>query len=415
MNGNLNNPSDWRSVLSAYTRQLPSSLRRVLLVPPDITRIHSGAGPIAALLYGHLTRQGTQVDVLPALGTHVAMTREECKRMFGDVIPFERIHAHRWREDCMKRGLISSDEMSELSGGRFRQGIDITMNRLLFEGVYDLIISIGQVVPHEVVGMAGYTKNICVGLGGPDVIHKSHFLGAVCGIEAIMGVADTPVRQLLNVMFKRCPPSAPVDFILTVVGTLQGSPDVERIVIGRDDAVFREAARLSVERNCVRLDRRIQRAVVYLDPTEYRSTWLGNKAVYRLRKAMADDGTLLIIAPGVDKFGEDPAVDVLIRRHGYRGTAATLEAMERDAELGLALSVPAHLIHGSSEGRFRVVYATGPSIPVDAITGVGYEHMSADDAAMQYPLDHMKPGWNEVGGESVYFVNNPGLGLWVVN
>lgn len=352
------------------------------------------------------------MDLLPALGTHVPMTPDEALRMFGPDLPFDRIHAHHWRQDCEERGEVSAEEMAELSGGRMREAVTISMNRRLFDACYDRIISIGQIVPHEVAGMAGYTKNLCIGLGGPDVINKSHFLGALSGIEAIMGVMDNPVRRLLNLMLKRCPPAAPVDYILTVVGTGNGQPVVEYIVTGSDEATFHKAARLSQERNCFRIEQKVKRAVVYLEPGEYRSTWLGNKAVYRLRKAMADAGELSILAPGVRMFGEDKRVDALIRRHGYRGTPATLAAMEQDEELRANLSVAAHLIHGSSEGRFRIIYATTGDMTRDWVEKVGYEHRALGDALQQFDPEQLKPGWNKVDGGRIWYVNNPGLGLW---
>jgi hypothetical protein len=90
------------------------------------------------------------------------------------------------------------------------------------------------------------------------------------------------------------------------------------------------------------------------------STWLGNKAVYRTRMAMADGGELIILAPGVKEFGEDHEIDRLIRKYGYRGTPATLAAVKANEELRNNLSAAAHLIHGSSEGRFNS--PTAPAI-----------------------------------------------------
>ena len=129
--------------------------------------------------------------------------------------------------------------------------------------------------------------------------------------------------------------------------------------MGDDAECFERAAALSLECNFQMMDREIKKAVVFLDPHEFRSTWLGNKSVYRTRMAMADGGELVVLAPGVHEFGEDATIDTLIRRHGYCGTPKTLEAVKDDPQLAGNLSAAAHLIHGSSEGRFRIRYCPG--------------------------------------------------------
>ncbi len=388
-------------------------LKRLLIIPPDITRLTSRAGEITAHLWERL-HDSVHIDIMPALGTHIPMTRMQCRLMFGPGIPFERIIPHRWRTDLKELGEISTDEISELSGGKLTQPMSVAVNRQLFDGKYDLILSIGQVVPHEVIGLANYTKNILIGVGGQDTINKSHFLGAVCGMESVMGRIDTPVRRALNTAFDRFIRGVlPIRFILTVVGDDGSSSALRGLYCGDDDTTFESAAELSREINLTVLDKPIDRCVVYLDPDEFHSTWLGNKAIYRTRMAMADDGELIVLAPGVRMFGEDEKIDKLIRRHGYRGTPHTLDALSNDHELAGNLSAAAHLIHGSSEGRFRVTYCT-LALTRDEIVSVGYAHRPYKESAAEFDIGRMKPGWNQYkDGKSFYYIRNPALGLWV--
>jgi hypothetical protein len=155
----------------------------------------------------------------------------------------------------------------------------------------------------------------------------------------------------------------------------------------------------------------ISKAVVYLDPDEFHSTWLGNKAIYRTRMAMADGGELIILAPGVRAFGEDPRIDRLIRKYGYHGTKATLEMVRGNADLAADLSAAAHLIHGSSEGRFRIVWCPG-HLTREEVQAVGFEYADLNHMLKRYILSRLRQGWNTVAGEEIYFIGSPGLGLW---
>ena len=400
--------------LDALIERLRSqyNLKRLLILPPDITRLNSRAGEITAHLWKRL-HNTVRIDIMPALGTHVPMTRAQCVRMFGDEVPFDRVLPHRWRTDLKELGEVPADDMHGFSGGLFSEPMKVAVNKQLFEGDYDLILSVGQVVPHEVIGLANYTKNIMIGVGGKDTIDKSHFLGAVCGMESIMGRIDTPVRRALNTAFDRYLRGVlPIHFVLTVVGTDGEDTVLRGLYDGDDDKTFEAAADLSRRINFLVLDKPIKRCVVYLDPEEFHSTWLGNKAIYRTRMAMADGGELTVLAPGVRTFGEDGAIDKLIRAHGYHGTPNTLDALKRDAELAGNLSAAAHLIHGSTEGRFNVTYCTA-GLTREEVESVGYAYRPYNEAAKQYDPAKLKAGWNTpADGERFFYIPNPALGLW---
>ena len=383
--------------------------KRVLVVPPDQTRAHSRAGDLTRYAWEYY---GDKLQaILPALGTHSAMSPASLTRMFGEV-PHSLFRVHNWRTDVETLGEVPAEFIREQSEGKLNYAWPAQVNRLIVHGGFDLVLSIGQVVPHEVIGMANYNKNILVGTGGREGINRSHYLGAVYGMERIMGRANNPVRQVLNYASDKFLNDIPIVYAHTVVGrNAHGRLAVRGLFIGDDVECFHRAADLSLEVNFEMLDRPIQKAVVYLEPHEFKSTWLGNKAVYRTRMALADDGELIVLAPGVREFGEDKAIDALIREYGYRGTPYTLEAVEKHPDLASDLSAAAHLIHGSSEGRFNITYCPG-SLTQNEIEGVGFRY--ADLATMSKRYDPMKlrNGYNTVNGEEVFFISNPGLGLW---
>lgn len=386
------------------------SRKKVIAIPPDFTRFHSKAGELTELAWEFFADRLT--DVLPALGTHKAMSDEQITTMFGDV-PRELFRVHDWRNDVVSLGEVPAEFIHQVSEGKLDYTWPAQVNRILLEGGYDLILSIGQVVPHEVVGMANGSKNIFIGTGGPLGIDRSHFLGAVYGMERMMGRVDTPVRRVLNYAAEHFADALPqIVYVQSVVSkNVAGRLVMRGLFIGDDNECFERAAELSLKCNFLMMDREIHKAVVFLDPREFRSTWLGNKAIYRTRMALADDAELIVLAPGVHEFGEDEAIDRLIRKYGYCGTSAALEAVKQDAELAANLSAAAHLIHGSSEGRFTIRYCPG-HLTRDEIEGIHYAYGELAAYTARYDPAELVDGWNTVEGEEIFFVSNPGLGLW---
>jgi len=332
----------------------------------------------------------------------------ELDRMFPGV-PHHLFRVHDWRNDVITLGEVPAEFVRKVSGEAVAYPFPVQVNQLITTGGHDLILSIGQVVPHEVIGMANYNKNLLIGCGGHESINKSHFLGAVHGMERIMGRPDNPVRQVLNYASREFLSGLPVVYVHTVVDQ---QPAVRGLFIGDDESVFTEAAGLSLKVNFTLLDKPLEKVIVYLDPREYRSTWLGNKAIYRTRMALADGGELIILAPGVREFGEDREIDRLIRKFGYRGTRAILESVREDPGLAAHLSAAAHLIHGSSEGRFRITYCT-VLLSRKEIESVGFKAGDLDAMIRKYDPDKLAEGFNKTGtGEEIFFIGNPALGLW---
>lgn len=383
--------------------------RRVLAVPPDFTRFHSKAGELTEYVWEHFGDR--LVDILPALGTHKAMTNGEIATMFGET-PRDLFRVHDWRNDIVTLGDVPSEFMLEVSEGKLDYTWPAQVNQLIRDGGHDLILSIGQVVPHEVVGMANGNKNIFIGTGGSIGIHRSHFLGAVYGMERMMGRTDTPVRRVLNYASQHFAGELPIVYVLTVIGkNAEGRLVMRGLFIGDDEECFERAAALSLKVNFLMVERQIKKAVVYLDPQEFKSTWLGNKAIYRTRMALADGAELIVLAPGVHEFGEDAAIDRLIRQYGYCGTPATLEAVKQNPVLAANLSAAAHLIHGSSEGRFNIRYCPG-HLTREEIESVHFAYGDLTEMMSRYDPKTLKDGYNVVDGEEIFFISNPGLGLW---
>lgn len=386
--------------------------KRVLAIPPDYTRFNSYAGPITGMIdsyYGPVL-----TDIMPALGTHTAMTDGQIDSMFEGV-SHDKFRVHDWRNDVRTLGTVPAEFVHKVSEGKLAYPMDVQVNKLLLDPGFDLILSVGQVVPHEVIGMANYTKNIFVGVGGSDFINKSHFIGASYGMERIMGRAKSPVRDVFEYAKLNFASHLPIVYILTVRAKDDASGEMvtRGLFVGDDFECFRLAAELSLECNFIMVEKPIRKCIVYLDPTEFKSTWLGNKSVYRTRMALADGAELIVLAPALREFGEDRTIDALIRKYGYKGTDHILRCTHGNAELQDNLGASAHLIHGSSDGRFRITYCPGPDMSQEEIEGVGYGYCPYEDMVARYPLESLVDGWNITpDGEELYYISNPALGLW---
>ncbi|MBN8624045.1 MAG: D-mannonate epimerase [Planctomycetes bacterium] len=401
--------ADLRAALHGVFKQL-GERNRVIAVPPDFTRFNSRSGPLTCQTYEYYGDR--LVDVMPALGTHFAMPEWQLDKMFPGV-PKTLFREHRWRDDVVTIGHVPAEFVTQATEGIWNKPWPAQLNKLLWEGGHDLILSIGQVVPHEVMGMANYNKNIFVGTGGSQGINESHFIGAAYGMERMMGRADTPLRRILNFAQEHFCKHLPLLYVLTVVGTNERRELVTRgLYIGDDHDCYQQAAALSIQVNFSILKEELPKVVVYLDEEEFHSTWLGNKSIYRTRMAIADRGQLIVLAPGVKTFGEDPQIDVLIRKYGYRTTPEIMRFMQENADLQGNLSAAAHLIHGSSEGRFDVTYCPG-ELTRHEVEGVGYNYADLHETMRRYDPKKLNDGWNTLAdGERVYYISNPALGLW---
>ncbi|UUO08238.1 nickel-dependent lactate racemase [Blastopirellula sp. J2-11] len=385
--------------------------RRVLLLPPDITRMHSGSGQITEMLYNMLAGEA-DVHVIPTLGQHVPHTPEENVTMFGS-IPEEKIHPHDWRGGCVQIGEISAAEVSAACGGIADWPIPITLNRMLMEEPWDLIINIGHVVPHEVLGFANHNKNYFIGLGGKDLICAAHLMAARCGIENNLGNLITPVRHCFNLAEERYLSKLPDLYVQVVMARNDQDQLVHTgVYVGDDLDTYLDAAKQSREQNITVFDKPIQKMVCVMQGDEFFSTWVANKAVYRTRMVMADGGELLILAPGLKRFGEQDDVDALIRKYGYCGTDKVMADYQTCEDLQELAHGAAHLMHGSSEGRFKITYAPG-HLGKEEMESVHFGYADLNEMMKRYQPGTRREGWNKTDdGEEFYFIPTPSAGLW---
>ena len=400
-----------RSLLSQWP-----DIHKVLIIPPDYTRCYSYAGIITQKIY-QMIGDKAHVDVMPALGTHMPMSGEEMQKFFGDVIPVDRIIVHHWQTDTIRLGYVPAEVCSEISGGLFPEKIDVEVNHLLFDGGYDLILSVGQVVPHEVVGMANYSKNIFVGTGGREMINKSHMLSAICGMEQALGVMNSPARKLYDYAQQHfIDGKIPLVYLQTVTTSENDAVKLHGLYIGQSRKPFEHACELAQKLNIVHVERRAAKVVAYLEPTELKTTWVGNKGVYRTRMMIANGGELILLAPGIRAFGENEEMDAMTRKYGYTGTKHILDLYRQGAFEGKLMSA-AHLIQGSTDGRFTITYATNPDLmSKEEIEGVGYQWVDYNEISKRYDPKKLKDGWNVLpDGEEIYYVSTPALGLWKVD
>lgn len=404
-----------KEIITKLTYNLSDKIEKIILLPPDSTRKHSGIGELTELLYFALQKKNKEVDIMPALGTHSAMDKEQLQAMFGSRIPLNRFIVHNWREDPVKIGIIPEAYVKDVSENILKEEIEVKVNKRLVNGNYDLIISLGQVIPHAVIGMSNYSKNIFVGCGGPDMINKTHFLGGAYGLERLLGEDHSPVRKLFDYAEKNLIKDLPLIYLFTTnsleINKKTGNTDMMGIFIGRKREIFEKAVKSSQKYNITKVDQPLKKVVVFLEE-KFKSTWLGNKAIYRTRKALADDSELIIIAPGLKEFGEDPEINKLIKKYGYSGKEKILEAVNKNQDIQENLSAAGHLIRGSADGRFKITYACRELSQAE-IENVNYNYLDLNKAMNKYKPDKLKYGYNKLdtGGE-IYFIDNPTTGLW---
>jgi nickel-dependent lactate racemase len=409
---------DRNTVLAAVDRLLDEArsrkkidFRRVLLLPPDLTRMHSGAGWITEAIYNRLPKT-CDTHVIPTLGQHVPHTLEENRTMFGS-IPNDRIHAHDYRNGVVEVGTVPADVMAEKSNGKVRFELPIDLNTMLMREKWDLIINIGHVVPHEVLGFANHNKNYFIGLGGKRSLCASHIAAAYYGIENNLGRLITPLRACFNWAQDKFLADLPDVFLQIVMNRDKQNKLVQTgIYVGDDLDTYLNAAKASRRQNVTLFDEPIKKVIAVMQADEFRSTWVANKAVYRTRMAMADGGELLIIAPGLERFGEQPEIEAIIKKYGYCGTPKVMSLYEKEPDLQDFANGAAHLCNGSSEGRFTIRYAPG-KLNRQQIEGVNFQYADLQETLKRYDPSTMKEGWNTMpDGEKVYFISTPSAGLW---
>jgi nickel-dependent lactate racemase len=400
-----------RETVAVARRRICATPRRVLLLPPDITRMHSGVGRLTEMLY-ELLKDEAEVHVIPTLGQHVPHSAAENRQMFGSIAN-DRIHAHDWRGGCVAEGEVPARMVDQQTDGLADWSLPIVLNRMLMEESWDLVINVGHVVPHEVLGFANHNKNYFIGLGGKDLICASHMMAAACGIENNLGNLITPLRACFNWAEDQFLSRLPDLYVQVVLARHPSGRLVHTgVYVGDDLETYFAAARQSREENITLFDEPVQKIVCVMQGDEFFSTWVANKAIYRTRMALADGGELVIIAPGLKRFGEQADVNALIRKYGYCGTQRVMEQYRHNADMQDLAHATAHLIHGSTEGRFTVTYAPG-HLRREDIEQVNFRYADLGELIDRYRPGARQQGWNTTAdGERFYFIPTPSAGLW---
>ena len=317
-----------------------------------------------------------------------------------------------WRNGSKVIGEVPAEFVKEVSNGKADWAIPVSLNKMLLDESWDLIINVGHVVPHEVLGFANHNKNYFIGLGGKYMICASHMMAACCGIENNLGQLITPLRACYNKAQNEYLSDLPDMFFQVVMAYDEnGKLGHTGVYVGDDLDTYLDAARASREQN-ITIVPPLKKVVAVMQGDEFYSTWVANKAIYRTRMAMADGGELLIIAPGLERFGEQPEVDELIRKYGYTGTPNVMKLWKTEPMLQDLTHGTAHLIHGSSEGRFKITYAPG-HLTREEVEGVNFAYADYEETIKRYNPEKMKNGFNTMpDGEEVYFISTPSAGLW---
>jgi nickel-dependent lactate racemase len=344
---------------------------RVLAIIPDKTRDDNTdfLFPVAA---DFLARRGVaSFDLLVAQGTHPAMSEGQKLSKIGAADFSGRLFDHRWDEpeELIVLGELSAATVRELTRGLIEQPVPVSVNKLLAPGVYDTVLVFGATVPHEVAGFAGGAKYFFPGVAGPELTHMTHWLGALAGIENIIGEVETPTRKLIEAAADLI--AARVISINSVVSrNANGELITYALFAGEICEAFRRAAEVSRRVHIRYTGRKYKTVVALLDP-HYDEMWVGGKASYKLGAIVEDGGELIIYAPHLTKLSETHGA--LIEKYGYAPLESVRDMLGASQELRENLCIAAHLAHVAYAGRMDELGRIVPRYRITMATGIDEE------------------------------------------
>lgn len=330
---------------------------RVLAIIPDKTR-DDNTHVLFPIASEFLSRRGVAAfDALVAQGTHPPMSQSQKLSKIGCDEFSGQLFDHRWDdpEELITLGELSVETVRELTNGLIETGVPVSINKLLGPGIYDTVLVFGATVPHEVAGFAGGAKYFFPGVAGPELTHTTHWLGALAGIENIIGRVDTPTRRLIE---------AATDLIdariisLNTVVSRRSDDELMTYALYTGDIreAFRRAAEVSRQVHIRYTGRKYKRVIALLDP-HYDELWVGGKASYKLGAIIEEGGELIIYAPHLTRLSETHGA--LIEKYGYAPLESVRDMLGVSQELRENLCIAAHLAHVAYEGRFKITMATG--------------------------------------------------------
>lgn len=399
-----------QDVLSILEKGLPRELvsgKRILVLTPDSTRtcpLPMMIREIARILFP----QVKQLDFMVALGTHQPMNENEILELYGltnatrdQLLPGSRILNHRWDlpDTLTVIGNLDEDDVEEVSGGRFRNSVDVSINRHVFD--YDLILILGPVFPHEVAGFSGGDKYLFPGISGGDFLHFTHWLGAVVTNWDTIGVQNTPVRDAITLAAGYL--SVPRLYLSMVV---KPGNELAGLYVGETREAWEAAAKLSAQIHILYKDKPFHTVLGTASPM-YEELWVAGKVMYKLEPVVADGGTLIIYGKHITRISDTWGDQIL--RVGYHTRDYFLKCMDQFKDVpGGVLAHSSHVKglgdfeNGFEKPRINVVLAT--SIPEEECRAINLGYMDPDSINMDDYMNREDEGilLVENAGETLY-------------
>ena len=344
---------------------------RVLAIIPDKTRVDNThlLFPVAAEF---LSKRGVaSFDALVAQGTHPAMSKSQKLLKIGRTDFSGQLFDHRWDEsdELITIGELNAETVQQLTMGLIDYAVSVRINKLLAPGIYDKVLVFGATVPHEVAGFAGGAKYFFPGVAGPELTHTTHWLGALAGIENIIGQVETPTRRLIEAAADLI--DARIISLNTVVSRAEDDELVTYALFAGDiREAFRKAAEVSRQVHIRYTGRKYKKVIALLDP-HYDELWVGGKASYKLGAIIEAGGELIIYAPHLTKLSETHGA--LIEKYGYAPLESVRDMLGVSAELRENLCIAAHLAHVAYAGRLDERGRVVPRYKITMATGLDEE------------------------------------------
>jgi lactate racemase len=396
----------------AAVSQISIKGKRILVIVPDSTR--TMPMPLMfELLQAEIGANAAACDYLVALGTHAHMDDSQLSRMFGRPVingmcEGSHIFNHRWDipETFAEIGVIPTADVTRISGGVLSEPIRIQINRLVFD--YDQVLICGPVFPHEVVGFSGGNKYLFPGVSTGEMIHQTHWLGALLGSYNIIGTGTTPVRQLIDLAAAKV--SVPVSCFALVLKGL----DIAGIYFGAAKDAWKLAADHSSEAHIEWVDRPFRRVLAVI-PEMYPDIWTGAKGMYKSDPAIADGGEVILYAPHIKQASY--VHGAFIEKVGYHCAEYFLKQPKRFSDI--PRGILAHSIHLYGQGsydaathtekpRIRVTLAT--SIPQAQCSELNLGYVDYRTIKLEEWRNREAEGIKLIphAGEILYRLKNPG-------
>ena len=387
--------------LSTLTEIVEQSLEvvqpgeRVLAIIPDKTR-DDNTHLLFPVANEFLSKRGVaSFDALVAQGTHPPMSDSQKRSKIGAESFSGQLFDHRWDEpdELIRLGELSAETVQQLTNDLIGTAVPVSINKMLAPGIYDTVLVFGATVPHEVAGFAGGAKYFFPGVAGPELTHTTHWLGALAGIENIIGQVDTATRRLIEAATELI--SARIISLNTVVSRTSDELVTYALFTGDIREAFRRAAEVSRQVHIRYTGRKYKRVIALLDP-HYDELWVGGKASYKLGAIIEEGGELIIYAPHLTRLSETHGA--LIEKYGYAPLESVRDMLGVSPELRENLCIAAHLAHVAYAGRldengkvvprYRITMATGIDEETCRRVNLGYlDHRSFNYELMSADAD----------------------------